>query len=62
MTKPDDPEAATPRALVDLETARTSAWLERDKARLAALLDLDFVEMGTHQYIVCDMERGIRAS
>jgi Domain of unknown function (DUF4440) len=45
MTRPDDAEAPTLEELVDLETARTRSWLERDKERLAALLDADFVEI-----------------
>ncbi len=31
--------------LVALETERTRAWLERDRARLEALLDDEFVEI-----------------
>lgn len=42
---PDDAKAAALQPLIDLETARTRAWLERDKTRLAALLDPDFVEI-----------------
>lgn len=45
MANPEDVEAAVLRQLVGLETARTNAWLERDKERLAALLDPDFVEI-----------------
>lgn len=45
MADTDDAEAVTLRQLIRLETARTNAWLERDKERLAALLDPDFVEI-----------------
>ncbi|HEY8514831.1 MAG TPA: nuclear transport factor 2 family protein [Candidatus Binatia bacterium] len=33
------------RTLVELETARTRAWLERDRQRLAELLDDEFIEI-----------------
>lgn len=46
--------------LVALETARTRAWLDRDKDGLAALLDDDFVEINyfgrlTRQQILDDL-------